>query len=87
MNRCGASTAASGRRRSRAIRLGNSPSRTMMHMETTVTEMLESQLRYLAALHEIVSDSSDPDAVRVALSALTSTDNGIEYLRANPIVI
>jgi hypothetical protein len=56
-------------------------------MEETVhnIQMLESQLRYLGALHEIVCDSDDPDAIRVALSALTSTDNGIEYLRANPI--
>lgn len=52
-----------------------------------MTEMLESQLRYLRALHEIVSDSDDADAVRVALSALTSTNNGIEYLRMHPITL
>lgn len=55
-------------------------------METTV-QILEAQLRYLQALHEIVSDSTDPEAIRVALSALTATDNGIEYLRQNPIVV
>lgn len=55
-------------------------------MEATVT-MLEAQLRYLQALHEIASDSDDADSVRVALSALTSTDNGIEYLRMHPITV
>lgn len=56
------------------------------NMETTTT-MLESQLRYLQALHEVVSSSNDADSVRVALSALTSTDNGIEYLRMHPITV
>ncbi|MGE3487403.1 MAG: hypothetical protein AB7L09_22005 [Nitrospira sp.] len=50
-------------------------------------QILEAQLRYLQALHAIVNDSTDPDAIREALSALTSTDNGIEYLRQNPIAV
>lgn len=51
-----------------------------------MVEMLESQLRYMDALREIICDSDDPDAIRIALNALTTTENGIEYLRQNPIV-
>lgn len=58
-------------------------------METTemLTAILADQLRYLQALHEVVSDSEEPETIRVALSALTSTNAGIEYLRMNPIKI
>lgn len=50
-------------------------------------QILEAQLRYLQALHEIASSSTDADSVREALAALTSTENGIEYLRQNPICV
>jgi hypothetical protein len=58
-------------------------------METTemLTAILADQLRFLQALHEVVSDSEEPETIRVALSALTSSNAGIEYLRMNPIKI
>lgn len=49
--------------------------------------MLETQLIYLQSLYEIVCDSDEPETVRKALSALTSTPAGIDYLRMNPITV
>lgn len=39
------------------------------------------------ALAEIVNTSSDPETIRIALSALTNTDAGMSHLRVNPIQV
>lgn len=49
--------------------------------------MQQEMLVMVQALHEIVSSSSDAETVRLALSALTSTDAGMSYLRTNPVTI
>lgn len=38
-----------------------------------------------AALHTIISESTDPEVMRIALAALQSTDTGQRYLNANPL--
>lgn len=52
-----------------------------------LTTILEDQMRYLSALHEIICDSCDADSVRLALSALTASPAGINYLKNNPIKV
>jgi hypothetical protein len=49
--------------------------------------MLRTQLIHLQTLYEIVCESDEPDIIRRALAALTSTPAGIEYLAMNPITI
>ena len=49
--------------------------------------MLETQLIMLQALYEIVMDSEEPDIIRKALSAITSTAEGRQYLEMNPITV
>lgn len=49
--------------------------------------MLETQLKLMQALYEIICESEEPEIIRRALSALTSTEAGIEYLTLNPITV
>jgi hypothetical protein len=49
--------------------------------------MLHTQLIHLQALYEIVCDSDEPETIRKALAALTSTPSGCEYLAMNPITL
>lgn len=49
--------------------------------------MLETQLIHLQTLYEIVCDSDEPETIRKALAALTSTPAGIQYLQMNPITV
>jgi hypothetical protein len=44
-------------------------------------------LRLLAALHEIASDSAEGETVRTAMSALTSTNVGLNYIVTHPLVV
>jgi hypothetical protein len=46
---------------------------------------LEDTEKLMYALREIAETSEDPESVRVAFIALTTTRSGIEYLRGNPI--
>lgn len=48
---------------------------------------LETNLKLMQALHEILCDSEEPETIRKALAALTSTPGGIEYLRMNPLAL
>lgn len=50
-------------------------------------EEMTDTLRLLNALHEIVTDSADVESVRTAASALTSTQAGLSYLIAHPLVV
>jgi hypothetical protein len=52
-------------------------------MEETI--MLQTQLIHLQTLYEIMCESEEPDIIRKALAALTSTSAGIQYLEMNPI--
>lgn len=49
--------------------------------------MDETCLILLQSLYEIVCDSDEADIVRKALSALTSTSAGRQYLEMNPITV
>lgn len=51
------------------------------------TTMLETQLVFVQALYEIVCESDEPETMRKALSALTSTEAGRQYLQMNPITV
>ena len=48
-------------------------------------EELEDTQTLLYALREVAESSEDPESVRVAFIALTSTDAGQSYLKGNPI--
>lgn len=50
-------------------------------------QLMETQLIYLQCLYEVICDSDEPETIRRALAAMTSTDAGIEYLRMNPITL
>lgn len=49
--------------------------------------MAEQVLIYIQTLYGIICDSEEPETIRRALAALTSTPGGIEYLQMNPIAI
>lgn len=49
--------------------------------------MAETNLLLLQALHEILCESEEAETVRKALAAMTSTPEGIEYLRMNPLAL
>lgn len=49
--------------------------------------LLTTQLIYLQTLYAIVCDSEEPDTIRRAFAALTSTEAGLDYLRINPITV
>lgn len=49
-----------------------------------VAELMEVEL-LLSALGSIINESNDAESVRMATSALTNTEMGRTYLRANPI--
>lgn len=50
-------------------------------------DQVTEQIRLLGALHEIASDSEDAEIVRVAMSALTSTNCGLNYLITHPLKV
>lgn len=50
-------------------------------------DQLTDTMRLLAALHEIISDSSDVEAVRTAAAAMTSTNAGMSYLVLHPLAV
>lgn len=49
--------------------------------------MLTTQLIHLQSLYEIICESEEPEIIRRALAAMTSTSAGIEYLAMNPITM
>jgi hypothetical protein len=49
--------------------------------------MAEAALKMTEVLYEILCSSDEPETIRKALAALTSTDSGIEYLRMNPLAL
>lgn len=48
---------------------------------------MEFQLLVLQTLYEIVMESDEPEIIRKALSALTATAEGRQYLEMNPITV
>ena len=48
---------------------------------------MEFQIIALQTLYEIVMESDEPEIIRKALAALTSTPAGREYLEMNPITV
>jgi hypothetical protein len=50
-------------------------------------DLTTEQLRLLAALHEIASDSDEGETVRTAMSALTGTNIGLNYIITHPLVV
>lgn len=48
---------------------------------------MEAQLIMLQTLYEIIMESEEADIIRKALSALTATPAGREYLEMNPITV
>jgi hypothetical protein len=50
-------------------------------------EMMSEQMTMLEALHEIAMSSPDAEMVRVAMSALTRTEAGVNYLRLHPLTL
>lgn len=55
-----------------------------VRMEET---MLQTQLVHLQTLYEIIMESEEPETIRKALAAMTSSQAGIEYLQLNPITL
>ncbi len=60
--------------------------------ETTATQAevnrineLEDIEVFLQVIHEVAASSEDPESVRIAFIALTSTKLGSDYLKAKPI--
>lgn len=49
--------------------------------------MMGEQLVMIQALWEIAQTSGDAETVRMAISALTRTDTGMTYIRANPMIL
>lgn len=47
--------------------------------------MLQDQLILVEALYSIATESEEAEVVRVAFSALTSTEGGRAYLAKNPV--
>lgn len=56
-------------------------------MDITGVLIVETNLKLMQTLHEILCDSEEPETIRKALAALTSTPEGIEYLRMNPLAL
>ena len=56
-----------------------------MDAGSTRIEELEDTQKLIYTLREIAETSEDPDSVRVAFIALTTTAVGQAYLRENPI--
>lgn len=52
---------------------------------TDVVELQETQLVLVEALHHIAETTDEADIARLALGALTRTEAGMAYLRANPL--
>jgi hypothetical protein len=50
-------------------------------------EMMSEQVVMLEALHEVAMSSGDAEMVRVAMSALTRTEAGVNYLRLHPLIL
>lgn len=48
-------------------------------------EMQQEQLQFIEALHTIAANTDEADTARLALGALTRTEAGMAYLRANPL--
>lgn len=57
-------------------------------METgEVTQVMQDNLKLLETLHEIASSSSEAEIVRMAMSALTNTPTGLQFLQVHPLVL
>jgi len=56
-------------------------------MESMGVLVVEANLKLTEVLYEIICSSDEPETIRKALAALTSTDSGIEYLRMNPLAL
>lgn len=52
-----------------------------------MTNMLETQLVFVQSLYEIICESDEPETIRRALAALTSTQAGRDYIKLHPFTI
>lgn len=50
-------------------------------------DTLTDQLQMTQALYAIAQESDEAETVKLAMSALTNTDTGRQYLAANPFVV
>jgi hypothetical protein len=58
-----------------------------MSEQEEMSVMLGDQLRLLEALYEIMMSSGEAEMVRVAASAMTSTQAGLSFLNTHPITL
>jgi hypothetical protein len=49
--------------------------------------MMQDVSIFLDALVSIIETSADAETVRIATSAITRTDTGLNHLRLNPIIL
>lgn len=54
-------------------------------VETQAARDKADAIAMAAALHTILQETDDAEATRVAVAALTGTQTGRDYLKANPI--
>lgn len=50
-------------------------------------QVMTDQLQLTQALYAIAQESDEAETVKLAMSALTNTETGRNYLAANPFVI
>jgi hypothetical protein len=50
-------------------------------------EMMRDNTIFLEALVSVIETSADAETVRVAVSAVTRTESGMNHLRMNPIIL
>ena len=58
-----------------------------MDPNTDVTQLRQDMLVMLTSMYEIIHTSDEAEVVRAGFAALTSTQAGLVYLSANPIVL
>ena len=52
-----------------------------------ILQMTHDNTIFLEALKAIIETSADAETVRIATSAVTSTESGLAHLRQNPIIL
>jgi hypothetical protein len=50
-------------------------------------EMMRDNTIFLEALTSVIETSADAETVRIAVSAVTRTESGMNHLRMNPIIL
>lgn len=50
-------------------------------------EMMRDNTIFLEALQSVIETSADAETVRIAVSAVTRTESGMNHLRMNPIIL